>query len=160
VNVAWSCATTPPRSSSNAGAHAPLDCVASLAIYETRLRSRMRLVEIVRHALPVVSSAGCEIAEILRREGAGFVFPTGDGDGLARVLVHLAGERSILKEAASRGRLLSDGLLSFATITLPLREWVKAPRCVPDRTWRVSWTLKNRLRRWAHRTIWTGLGRL
>jgi glycosyltransferase involved in cell wall biosynthesis len=131
-----------------------------LAIYETRFGTRTRLLEMAGHGLPVVSSSGCEIAGILQREGAAFIFPSGDASALGNLLIRLASDDRELRQAALRGRALAAGALSFAATTQPLRTWASAPKPAPDRAWRARWTVENAVRWWWRSAAWKMLGRM
>ena len=130
-----------------------------LPIYETHFGSRTRLLEMLRYDLPVVTSEGCELAEMLRAQGAALTFPTQDANALAGLLVKAARDPELLQSLAARGRALVH-TLGFQIATSPLLAWTREPRPAPDRSWRLRWTITNALRWWWRAARWQLTGRL
>jgi glycosyltransferase involved in cell wall biosynthesis len=101
--------------------------------YETELGTRTRLVEMMRHGLPVVSSLGCELSDIVERQGLGLTFPIGDARAFSDGLVRLAQDEPARRVMAERAANYAADELSFQTTTRPVREWAQRPYAAPDR---------------------------
>lgn len=100
--------------------------------YETIFGTRTRIAEMLAAGLPVITSRGCELGDMLASRGAGFLFESGDADGLAGRLLAIRRPHQ-RREAARRAVQFATEELSFAQTTKPLRDWVKNPRRAPDR---------------------------
>ena len=101
--------------------------------YETIFGTRTRLVEMLAAGLPVVTSRGCELSELIAANGAGFVFASGDGLGLGQLLHRLARDADLRRKTSQTAVEFATNRLSFSNTTRPLREWVDLPQRAPDR---------------------------
>jgi glycosyltransferase involved in cell wall biosynthesis len=131
--------------------------------YETIFGTRTRLVEMLAAGLPVITSRGCELSELVASSGAGTVFESRDSAGLGRQLLRLAQDIGVRRESARRALGFARNELSFANTTRPLREWVGRPQRAPDRTnnsvrERVE-QLSYQARSVARQMAWAALGR-
>jgi glycosyltransferase involved in cell wall biosynthesis len=131
--------------------------------YETIFGTRTRLVEMLAAGLPVITSRGCELSELVASSGAGTVFESRDSAGLGRQLLRLAHDIGARRESARRALGFARNELSFANTTRPLREWVGRPQRAPDRTnnsvrERVE-QLSYQARSVARQMAWAALGR-
>ena len=130
--------------------------------YETLYGTRTRLLEMISAGLPVVTSLGCELSHQLRDAGAALVFETGNGPGLARLLLMLARDSSLHQAVAERAHDCAEHDFSFRHTTEALLAWVEAPEVAPDR---VPLFWRNRLAEQGHRgrnllrqVMWTTCG--
>jgi glycosyltransferase involved in cell wall biosynthesis len=101
--------------------------------YETIYGTRTRLIEMIAAGLPVITSLGCELSDLLGRQGAGLTFETGDEQGLSQQILTLAGDEELRQQMAQTALQYASQELSFATTTIPVRQWVCVPRKAPDR---------------------------
>lgn len=101
-------------------------------IYETLLGARARIVQMLKWGLPVISTEGTEISEVLKTEQLGFIIPSGNPTELFRVIVRLSKEKRLLETYRERAREYSRKNWSYTTTTLPLRRWVNNPSFAPD----------------------------
>ena len=126
--------------------------------YETTYGTRTRLLEMLAAGLPVVTSRGTELSELLDTAGAALTFDVGDARGFADRLLALAGDPALRQRTAAAARAQADGPLSFRATTAPLRAWVAAPRHAPDRLAehrpRVHERIEYRLRALARLALW------
>jgi glycosyltransferase involved in cell wall biosynthesis len=101
--------------------------------YETVFGTRTRLVEMLAAGLPVVTSRGCELSELIAANDAGFVFASEDGLGLGQLLLRLARDADLRRKTSKTAAEFATNHLSFSNTTRPLREWVEFPQRAPDR---------------------------
>jgi hypothetical protein len=94
---------------------------------------RYRLLDMLRAGLPVVTTLGTEISQIVEQERLGLTFAPGDAEGLKQCLLTLARDESRRKRSADRARdyLLKHRLV--ADVLKPLQLWAKDPHPSPDR---------------------------
>lgn len=102
--------------------------------YETIYGTRTRLVEMIAAGLPVITSLGCEISELLRDHQAGLTFAIGDAQALGEQILKLSKNRNRCDQMAASALYYANNDLSFATTALPLRSWVQAPQPAPDKS--------------------------
>jgi glycosyltransferase involved in cell wall biosynthesis len=100
--------------------------------YETLLGTRTRLVEMMGHGLPVVSSLGCELSEMIRDHELGLTFPIGDAHTLYQQLLTIAEQPLLRRKLSANARSYTRHKLSFAETTSPLRTWARQPVQAPD----------------------------
>lgn len=101
--------------------------------YETVLGTRTRLVEMMHHGLPVISTIGCELSDLIRANGTGYTFPIGDVDQLASLILAMAADPQARRALADRASSFVAERLSFKETTRPFRDWAKDPYYAPDR---------------------------
>jgi UDP:flavonoid glycosyltransferase YjiC (YdhE family) len=98
---------------------------------ETEFAFRTRVVDYLWCGLPVVSTAGDELADLLERSGAGSVVPAGDVEALRAALVRMATSASVRDAAGRSARQLADSL-SWERVCRPLADFCAAPHRAPD----------------------------
>jgi glycosyltransferase involved in cell wall biosynthesis len=102
--------------------------------YETVFGTRTRLVEMLGYGLPVLTSRGCELSELLEQAGTALLFEIGDGGGMAEALVeYFRRPRNQRRAFARRSQRWAQSELSFAKTTLPLQCWANEPVAAGDR---------------------------
>jgi glycosyltransferase involved in cell wall biosynthesis len=101
--------------------------------YETIYGTRTRLVEMIAAGLPVITSLGCELSDLLGHHGAGLTFETGDWQGLGQQILTLAKDRDLYSDMAKTAFCYASNDLSFAATTTPVRAWVRDPQLAPDK---------------------------
>jgi glycosyltransferase involved in cell wall biosynthesis len=109
--------------------------------YETLLGTRTRLTEMMRYGLPVVTTLGCELSYIVRKQGLGRTCAIGDADGLGERFLALARDRDGTRRMGERARDYAAGTLSFSHTTAAFREWARDPWHAPDRPRRTRFFL-------------------
>jgi glycosyltransferase involved in cell wall biosynthesis len=110
--------------------------------YETIYGTRTRLVEMLAAGLPVITSTGCELSDLIDKQGAGLIFETGNWQGLGQQILTLAGNRELYQNMAETAFDYASHGLSFSATTKPVRAWVKQPQLAPDKK---STNLKEKL---------------
>jgi glycosyltransferase involved in cell wall biosynthesis len=98
---------------------------------ETEFSFRTRLVDYLWCGLPVVTTAGDELAERLAAAGAGVPVAEGDVDGYAAALAGYVDDPARRAAASAASRALADGL-SWDAVAAPLVEFCAAPRRAAD----------------------------
>jgi glycosyltransferase involved in cell wall biosynthesis len=101
--------------------------------YETIYGTRTRLVEMMAAGLPVISSTGCELSDLIDRQGSGLIFETGNWQGLSKQILALAQDQDLRRKMAQTALNYASNELSFATTTMPIRTWVQNPKLAPDK---------------------------
>ena len=107
--------------------------------YETVYGTRTRIVEMIGAGLPVITTLGCELSNLLADEEAALTFEIGDSETLGNAIVALAAGPQEGERIAERALRYAREELSFATTTACLREWIRAPMREPgsvDPSWR------------------------
>jgi len=101
--------------------------------YEMLIGCRYRILDMLRAGLPVVTTLGTEISQVVEQERLGMTFAPGDADGLKQCLLTLARDESRRKRSAERTRdyLLKHRLV--ADVMKPLQLWASDPLPSPDR---------------------------
>jgi len=101
--------------------------------YEMLIGCRYRILDMLRAGLPVVTTLGTEISQIVEQERLGMTFAPGDAEGLKECLLTLARDESRRKRSAERARdyLLRHRLL--ADVMKPLQLWAGNPQPSADR---------------------------
>lgn len=129
--------------------------------YETLYGTRTRLVDMIGAGLPVITTLGPELAEILAAENAALTFKIGDWRGLVDHIVTLAGDRAQTQAMSAAAQACAAGRLSFDATTQVLRDWVRAPQAAPDKLHRATLRpadrmdpFKNRARSRLRRLLW------
>lgn len=110
--------------------------------YETIYGTRTRLVEMMAAGLPVITSWGCELSELLEHQGAGLTFETGNWRGLSRQILTLVKDPGLHQRMAQTALDYTNNDLSFNSTTNSVRTWVRDPRPAPDK---VSANLREQL---------------
>jgi glycosyltransferase involved in cell wall biosynthesis len=101
--------------------------------YETLLGTRTRLVEMMHHGLPVITTLGCELSYIIENQGLGLTFPIGDAETFTEHMLALAKDRTLQQKLATQAQRYTNDRLSFQRTTEPFQEWAKKPGFAPDR---------------------------
>ena len=101
--------------------------------YETIYGTRTRLVEMIASGLPVITSLGCELSDLLNTHGVGLTFEIGDWRGLGERILTLASNDDLCNNMSRSAFNYARNGLSFTTTTLPVRIWVREPRSAPDK---------------------------
>jgi len=101
--------------------------------YETQLGTRTRLVEMMHHGLPVLTTLGCELSYIVENQGLGLTFPIGDAKNFAEHILKLAKEKALQQKLADQAQKYTNHQLSFQATTQPFQEWTQNPAFAPDR---------------------------
>lgn len=98
---------------------------------ETEFAFRTRVIDYLWCGLPVVTTSGDELAELVARSGAGTVVPPGDVDALCSALVLMATSEHLRASAGAAARQVA-GTLSWDQVCRPLADFCAAPRRAPD----------------------------
>jgi glycosyltransferase involved in cell wall biosynthesis len=100
--------------------------------YETIFGTRTRLVEMLGAGLPVITSLGCELSELVGDYGAGLTFDSGDWQGMGEQILAMANDKKLYDCAVQKAVDYADNTLSFASTTASVRDWVQHPTLAPD----------------------------
>lgn len=106
--------------------------------YETQLGTRTRLVEMMHHGLPVITTLGCELSHIVENQGLGLTFPIGDAGTFSKHILAMAEDKSLQKKYAGQAQEYTNRQLSFQETTRPFLDWAKEPKFAPDRAGKKS----------------------
>lgn len=130
--------------------------------YETIFGTRTRLVEMLAASLPVITSRGCELADLIGDYGAGLVFDSGDWCGFGEHILRVVQDRPLHETLADKAHHYARHELSFAETTKSVRAWVQNPYHAPDR---VTTGLVGKVKDWEYRmrallrqAIWRTVG--
>ena len=107
--------------------------------YETMLGTRTRIVEMMHHGLPVITTLGCELSYIVKNQKLGLTFEIGDAQKFSDHIRALASDRSMQKKLAQRALTYTKRELSSERTTQPFLEWAEEPGFAPDRWKKRNW---------------------
>ncbi|MCP3962454.1 MAG: glycosyltransferase [bacterium] len=106
--------------------------------YETVFGARNRLNDWMKVGLPVLTTSGTEISEIIEEHDLGLTCSTGDAEGFAERLIWAARHRDELRSMAECAREYAHREFSYERTTRPMRAWAEAPYRAPDLGQRVE----------------------
>jgi len=101
--------------------------------YETELGTRTRIVEMIGHSLPVITTLGCQLSAIIEERHLGMTCPIGDVRALGDCLVAMGESAQLRRELAQRARDYARERLAFDVTSSPLRAWARSPWHAPDK---------------------------
>ncbi len=120
-----------------------LDATVGVSIFpdhvETDFSFRTRVLDYIWAGLPIISTRGDAMAEVVERHGLGLTVPPGDVDALARALVACTSGR---QPGRAKAFAAARAELSWPVALEPLLRFCRDPRPAPDvhdRT--VAWRL-------------------
>jgi len=98
---------------------------------ETEFSYRTRVVDYLAAGLPVVTTDGDAMADLVRAAGCGVVVPPHDPEALAGALAGLADDAVRRRHLADRSAAAAADL-AWDVVAAPLVEFCRAPRRAPD----------------------------
>jgi glycosyltransferase involved in cell wall biosynthesis len=98
---------------------------------ETAFSFRTRILDYFWAGLPVITTRGDALAEIVERARAGRTVDPGDVDGLASAITELLDDEAARKSAAAASSRLADEY-RWSTVAQPLLEFCRNPYRAPD----------------------------
>jgi len=99
---------------------------------ETRYSFRTRALDALWAGLPIVTTEGDALADLVSAAGAGVGVPPRDVAALAAAIETLLGDREARESAAEAARRLA-GELRWSNVLRPLLDYCAAPVVSPDR---------------------------
>lgn len=99
---------------------------------ETRYSFRTRMLDWFWTGLPILTTEGDILSEVVRDEDLGEVVPYGDVDAVAAAIIRLEGDRQRLRAQGERSRLVAQRY-TWSRVTAPLVEYCLNPYQSPDR---------------------------
>ncbi|MCK4667541.1 glycosyltransferase family 4 protein [Candidatus Dependentiae bacterium] len=101
--------------------------------YETLIGARYRIIEMLRLGLPILSTKGSEITEIVNKQGLGLVSPIGDTERFVEnILTASKLNREEYKKLSSKCKDFVNQQFSPKVLLKPLKTWINNPACSPD----------------------------
>jgi glycosyltransferase involved in cell wall biosynthesis len=98
---------------------------------ETAFSFRTRILDYFWAGLPVVTTRGDALAEVIERAGAGRTVDPGDVGGLASAITELLDDEAARKSAAAASSRLADDY-RWSVVAQPLLEFCRNPYRAPD----------------------------
>jgi glycosyltransferase involved in cell wall biosynthesis len=98
---------------------------------ETAFSFRTRILDYFWAGLPVVTTRGDALAEVIERAGAGRTVDPEDVDGLASAIAELLDDEAARNSAAAASARLADDY-RWSTVAQPLLEFCRNPYKAPD----------------------------
>lgn len=99
---------------------------------ETRYSFRTRVLDYLWAGLPVITTEGDSMAELVRSSDLGAVVPYEDVDGVADALVALARSRERLAACSERSAAVAQRF-RWSLVARPLLDYCASPATAPDR---------------------------
>jgi glycosyltransferase involved in cell wall biosynthesis len=112
-------------------AAAEIGVTTHLAHVETEFSFRTRVLDYLWAGLPVVSTAGDALADLVAARGLGAVVPPGDVDALTAALDGLLADPARRAAAAAASARAADAY-RWPIVVRPLLDFCRAPRRAPD----------------------------
>ncbi|MCX7717918.1 MAG: glycosyltransferase [Candidatus Sumerlaeaceae bacterium] len=100
--------------------------------YETLLGARNRLTNMMAIGLPVLTTFGTEISEIIEEHKLGYVVRIGQVEELVGALVKACRSVTDRRLFAARARKFCAEHFSYDATTRPLQHWLASPTLAPD----------------------------
>ncbi len=108
-----------------------------LNIVEGRLGTRNRLLDWLAGGLAVISTPGCELAQVVGREGHLAIVPHNKPHEIAKVILEMAADPNRLKATGDRASKYVREQYSATKCLEPLTKWARQPKSASDlRSWR------------------------
>jgi glycosyltransferase involved in cell wall biosynthesis len=98
---------------------------------ETRYSFRTRVLDYLWAGLPIVTTEGDSMADLVQAEDLGIVVPYGDARAVAGALVALAGDRERLDACAGRSAAAAERF-RWPRVAGPLLDYCDHPTAAPD----------------------------
>ena len=99
---------------------------------ETRYSFRTRMLDWFWAGLPILTTEGDVLSEVVRGEELGEVVPYGDVAAVCSALVRLEGDRTLLAEQGRRSRTVAERF-RWSAVARPLVDYCRAPYSAADR---------------------------
>ena len=100
--------------------------------YETLFGARNRLTNMMALGLPVLTTHGTEISEIIEEHKLGYVVRIGQVDELVDAIVKACRSLTDRRLFAARARKFCAEYFSYDATTRPLQQWIASPALAPD----------------------------
>lgn len=94
---------------------------------ETETGARNRINEMLRFGLPIVTTAGSEIAEYIEQYGAGKTCPSGSSEEIAQALITLGEGESLRQQCSKAGQTLIETRFSGSILQRSFCDWITNP---------------------------------
>lgn len=104
--------------------------------YDTLTGTRTRLLHMLKTGLPVVTTLGTEISQVVQEHQLGLTFPIGNIAMFLTQLEFAITHPEKMKEMGQAGKQFVKDNYSFEKTSQPLREWARNPEPAPDKTYR------------------------
>jgi GT2 family glycosyltransferase/glycosyltransferase involved in cell wall biosynthesis len=101
--------------------------------YQMLIGCRYRILDMLRAGLPVITTLGTEISEIIRDQRLGLTFPPGDAQALKEAVLTMARDEALRGRCSSRAKEYVFRNRTVERVMAPLRRWAQAPERAPDR---------------------------
>ncbi|MHB1004363.1 MAG: glycosyltransferase [Chloroflexota bacterium] len=99
---------------------------------ETRFAFRTRLLDYIWAALPIVTTGGDVLGDLVDSHGLGRVVRPGDVEGVAEAILALLAEENLRERLLPKFAGVAESL-TWEKATEPLRRYLREPRFAPDR---------------------------
>lgn len=103
-----------------------------LPCYETLIGARNRITEFLARGIPVLSTLGTEISQVLFYKGAILTSPIFDPHTLASEMILAANHPQKMQQLSEVGRKLFESQFTFYTTTNEFCDWCKSPKRSQD----------------------------
>lgn len=101
--------------------------------YETMFGARYRITDMLRHGLPIVSTRGSEITQIIEKEKLGFISDIGDIDSMIENILQIsANTKEYLNSFNEKTTRFALKEFSPDVVLKPLSEWILHSEMSPD----------------------------
>jgi len=100
--------------------------------YETLFGTRTRLVNMMAAGLPILTTLGTELSEIIREYQLGYTVKVGDVQGYADMILHAARNTAERRTLAAKARQYALTHFSEQAVARPLLRWIQNPSRAPD----------------------------
>lgn len=105
---------------------------------ETAFSFRTRLMDYIWAGLPILTTEGDSLSDMVRERQLGRTVPCGDPDALAQAILQIADD-STLRQCWRENCLASAHSFQWERVFAPLIEWCRVPRPAEDKTLAALW---------------------
>lgn len=99
---------------------------------ETVLSHRTRVIDFLWAGLPVITTEGDAVAELLKTNRCGLTVPPGNHQELAAKIITVLGSPELQKEFAHNAKTLAQTKLTWKKVIKPLAKFCLQPKRAPD----------------------------
>lgn len=100
---------------------------------ETVLSHRTRVIDFLWAGLPVITTSGDAVGEMVEKNGCGFTVPPSDPEALADKVLAVLTSSELRRQLAQNARLLAKNELTWKKVLEPLAAFCRQPQLAPDR---------------------------
>jgi glycosyltransferase involved in cell wall biosynthesis len=100
--------------------------------YETVFGARNRLLHMMKYGLPVITTCGTEISNVIQENQLGLTFEIGNAEQLTDQILYAGLHQDELKSMGLKAKQFVYDHYTSEKTAMPVRKWMKEPKFAPD----------------------------